>query len=103
MITVLEHLSTNGIGLFQPCLLTEICHVISFEIALSCIALKQFPHAYFGKLKQIDMKVFDDKHIKNLAIVGASGSGKTTLAEFALVPSNIQETLIKNHQKNSES
>ncbi len=27
------------------------------------------------------MKVFDDKHIKNLALVGASGSGKTTLAE----------------------
>jgi len=49
------------------------------------------------------MKVFDDRHIKNLAIVGASGSGKTTLAEFALVPSTIQETLIKNHQKNSES
>ncbi len=30
------------------------------------------------------MKVFDDKHIKNLAIVGASGSGKTTLAETML-------------------
>jgi len=30
------------------------------------------------------MKIFDDKHIKNVAIVGASGSGKTTLAETML-------------------
>ncbi|MEQ9063687.1 MAG: elongation factor G [Vicingaceae bacterium] len=30
------------------------------------------------------MKVYDDKHIKNLALVGASGSGKTTLAETML-------------------
>ena len=30
------------------------------------------------------MKVYDDKHIKNVALVGASGSGKTTLAETML-------------------
>jgi elongation factor G len=30
------------------------------------------------------MKVFDDKHIKNVALVGASGSGKTTLSETML-------------------
>lgn len=30
------------------------------------------------------MKVYDDKHIKNVAIVGASKSGKTTLAETML-------------------
>lgn len=30
------------------------------------------------------MKIFDDKHIKNLALVGASGSGKTTLVETML-------------------
>jgi elongation factor G len=35
------------------------------------------------------MKVFDDKHIKNLAIVGASGSGKTTLAETMLYEANL--------------
>ncbi len=35
------------------------------------------------------MKVFDDKHIKNLALVGASGSGKTTLAETMLFEANL--------------
>ncbi|HAW50767.1 MAG TPA: elongation factor G [Flavobacteriales bacterium] len=30
------------------------------------------------------MKVYDDKHIKNVALVGASGSGKTTLADTML-------------------
>jgi elongation factor G len=30
------------------------------------------------------MKIYDDKHIKNVALVGASGSGKTTLAETML-------------------
>ncbi|MBA2422421.1 MAG: hypothetical protein H0V61_04275, partial [Chitinophagales bacterium] len=27
------------------------------------------------------MKVYDDKHIKNIVLLGASKSGKTTLAE----------------------
>src|SRR5210317_2592050 len=30
------------------------------------------------------MKVFDDKHIKNVVFVGAHGSGKTTMAETML-------------------
>ena len=30
------------------------------------------------------MKVYDDKHIKNVVLVGASKSGKTTLAEAML-------------------
>ena len=30
------------------------------------------------------MKVFDNKHIKNIVLVGSSKSGKTTLAETML-------------------
>ena len=30
------------------------------------------------------MKVFDEKHIKNIALLGSSKSGKTTLAETML-------------------
>ena len=30
------------------------------------------------------MKVYDDKHIKNIALLGASKAGKTTLAETML-------------------
>jgi len=30
------------------------------------------------------MKIYDDKHIKNIAFVGAHDSGKTTLAETML-------------------
>ena len=30
------------------------------------------------------MKVFDDKHIKNVVLLGSHGCGKTTLAETML-------------------
>ena len=30
------------------------------------------------------MKIYDDKHIKNVVLVGATKSGKTTLAESML-------------------
>ena len=33
------------------------------------------------------MKIYDDKHIKNVAFVGAHNSGKTTLAETGTIVS----------------
>lgn len=35
------------------------------------------------------MKVYDDKHIKNIVLVGGAGSGKTTLAETMMFEANL--------------
>ena len=39
--------------------------------------------------KYIFMKIYDDKHIKNIVFVGAHNSGKTTLAETMLYEAGI--------------
>lgn len=37
----------------------------------------------------VPMKVYDDKHIKNIVLVGGAGSGKTTLAETMMFEANL--------------
>jgi elongation factor G len=55
-------------------------------MALLCHGLSVSDKLYLFSLNQnlIHMKVFDDKHIKNLVFVGAHKSGKTTLTETML-------------------
>jgi elongation factor G len=45
------------------------------------------PHFFNSKWK--DMKVYDDKHIKNVVLLGSAKSGKTTLAETMLFESGM--------------
>jgi len=50
------------------------------------------------------MKVFDDKHIKNVVLVGSSKSGKTTLAETMLFEAGIinRRGAVENHNTVSD-
>ena len=49
------------------------------------------------------MKVYDDKHIKNVALVGASKSGKTTLAEAMLFKAGLLNRRGTVEEKNTVS
>src|SRR5438874_11737739 len=49
------------------------------------------------------MKVYDDKHIKNIVLVGASKSGKTTLAEAMLFEAGLVNRRGTVEEKNTVS
>lgn len=49
------------------------------------------------------MKVFDDKHIKNIVLLGAHGSGKTTLAETMLFEAGLIQRRGRVEDKNTVS
>ena len=50
------------------------------------------------------MKVFDEKHIKNIVLVGAHHSGKTTLAETMLFEAGLinRRGTVENHNTVSD-
>ena len=49
------------------------------------------------------MKIYDEKHIKNIALVGAHHSGKTTLAETMLFEAGLLNRRGKVEDKNTVS
>ena len=49
------------------------------------------------------MKIFDDKHIKNVVFVGAHNSGKTTLAETMLFEAGLLNRRGTVEEKNTVS
>lgn len=49
------------------------------------------------------MKIYDDKHIKNIALVGAHASGKTTLAETMLFEAGLLNRRGTREDKNTVS
>jgi len=49
------------------------------------------------------MKIYDDKHIKNIAVVGANKSGKTTLAETMLFEAGLVKRRGSVENKNTVS
>ena len=49
------------------------------------------------------MKVFDDKHIKNVVLLGSHGCGKTTLAETMLFEAGLIDRRGRVEDKNTVS